>query len=386
MRKVVISANGPCSIQDPAPTEGNIKDLSNGTISLLGGDTKTLYLTESQFDHVIGQLERLSATRIKQVVGGVVQANTMPLATWTTDRYPGGRSRVHLMQGTLSAGSGATLALFGENLVPGVQATLAIGGLTLTAVKKGRVGNQIQAQINPASGAGSVVTKLLGDGAVQVIVTPAAASPGVAAVVSQINGDSLASVYVTASGTGTVKVPALGQLLSLSGGGGAAVAWADLASAVAGSYLRVEALRPGNVGNAINVKLLAASGAGSVATTGNAIVVTPAAASNTLTAIAAQINADASAKLLVKATVLGTGASAGKAVAVTYLAGGTGETPVVKLGGVVVNITKWTDIEIDIVATSAMLAAGGVVAAEIANVVILSDFGVIQAGSMLVAA
>jgi hypothetical protein len=85
---------------------------------------------------------------------------------------------------------------------------------------------------------------------------------------------------------------------------------------------------PGGDGNAITIQTLAASGAGSVAVTGEAIVVTPAAASDTATAVVAQINANALASGLVVAALAAgsSGASSVGVNAATNLAGGANST------------------------------------------------------------
>lgn len=384
MRKVTVTPNGNAALQDVAPTEGNVKGVS-GSINLTAASGAVSFVcSEKQFDDSVRpQLEALSQKRIPLVVNGVKKAQTQPLLTWSSERVPGGRPRVHLATGTVSHVSATNaLVFFGENLIPGVAASLVIGSgtsaLTLTAVRKGPSGNNLTVAIYPASGAGSVTTTLSGDGVVAIKVVPAAAGPGANAIAAQINADTTAALFVSAAGGGTGTVPARSTFLSLSGGSGAGTAWADIASAVAGSYLRVEAQRPGNDRNLITLTISAPSGGGSVTVSGTDITVVPAAASNTLTAIAAQLNGNASAKALVAASVVGAGASASVVTAKTYLAGGSGETPVVKVGGVVGAVTKWTDIEIDVTLDGTTL-----VASEIANAVLLLDAMVVTGGTFV---
>lgn len=84
----------------------------------------------------------------------------------------------------------------------------------------------------------------------------------------------------------------------------------------------------GSAGARIRIVLAAASGAGSVATLvrpgGYTITTTPAAAGNTATAVAAQVNADAEAYELVRVTAGGTGASAPGTSAGVNLSGAVG--------------------------------------------------------------
>jgi len=108
------------------------------------------------------------------------------------------------------------------------------------------------------------------------------------------------------------------------------------------------ASKAGAPGNKITVAQVLGTGAIGVAVVGNAITVTLAVGGSTLTEVAAAVNAYPAAAALVIATVTGTGSTAAAALAVGYLIGGTGSTVGVKVGGKVCNITKLSDVEINV--------------------------------------
>jgi hypothetical protein len=106
--------------------------------------------------------------------------------------------------------------------------------------------------------------------------------------------------------------------------------WGTASLAIGGSgttQLTFYAVQAGPSGNNITVKINAASGAGTVAVTGSDIVITPAAAANSITAIIAQVAASGPAKALIWGANTGTGIGAGtiSAQAKASLVGGDGQ-------------------------------------------------------------
>lgn len=382
MRKITVTANGQFSIQDVAPTESSVLGTAGGVATFVAGDVKSFVVTESEWNHAVRrQLNALAARRVPVLSSGVLTGKSKPLMTWTQERVPGGRPRLHQLEGTVSVGGAAqTIVLRGENLIPGLAATSIIGKstgkLTLTAARKGWQGNLVSVVIAPDKGAGSVTTVLGDDGTVTVTVVPAAGASTANAIATQLGANALATRFVLASGGGTGAV--LPQTVTLAGGDGAGVAWNWIKSNAAGHFLLLEAIKPGNTGNGSAVSIAAASGGGSVTLTNGVYVVVPAAATNTLTAIAAQINGDAALKLLVKATVIGTGSNTVPVTAATYLAAGSGETPSAAIGGAAADVTVMTDTAMTLAFTGASVTSGGVAANEVAAVTVLTDFGLLS--------
>lgn len=399
-KRITIAANGDLSFQDYLGLQGI---LSGGVAA---GASRVFDVSNEQWNQLRPNFIKLSQKRVELIESGARTGRYQPLMTYSVSNIPGGRPRVHQIEGSISAaGATQTLTVRGENLLQGFQAQVTIkkntaAQIVLQAVRKGPVGNKISVQINKvpsATNAGSVVTTHLPGGGAYIEVTPPDAgtsSTGGQAgdIVSQINSDGEAARYVTAIGVGTGTVGPI-TTVSLSGGDGEGQAFLDMFSAVAGSYLRIEARVPGNGGNAISVKILAATGSGSVTAdaTAKTIIVTPAASAHTLTAVAAQINGDAVAKLMVKATVIGTGSTSFGASLIgwNYLYGGSGDDVVVEVGGMSVRVTSYSDTSFVVAFEGAggspdMLAAAGIVADEQALVTVLSDYGVIQAGQVLV--
>lgn len=393
MRLVTVTPNGNAVIQDTAPVEGNIPGTS-ASVNIYAGIGAVFTCTEKQFDDSVRpQLEFLASQRIRQVSGGALLPNTMPLLTWTSEHVPGGRPRVYDITGgmvpglSLGGASVQDLTLVGLDLIPGLKASTVIGSgtssLTLTAVRKGPSGDLISVQINPPFGSGSVTDTLSGDGKILITVVPAAAGATADDVATQINDDTIAALFVLAVGGGTGKVPAQSIATPLTGGSGAGVAWADIPSAVAGSYLRFEALGPGNSNNLINLTIAVAAGSGSVTVSGTSITVVPATAANTITGVKNQLNAYPAAAALGIATVIGTGASAEAPIGPIYLAGGAGETPVITVGGTPVQALLYTDTSIELAVTVADLTA---IAGDSAQVVLTNDWGLMQGGSVKIVA
>lgn len=401
IKRLSITARGDLAFQDYRGLQG----ILSGAVK--AGETRSYDLTTEQWNGIRPTFTKLSQKRIELIESSLRTGRYQPLLTYVVDQVPGGRPRVHQIEGTISAaGATQTLTLRGESLIQGFQSQVIVkkntaAQITFQATRKGPIGDKVAVKINkvPATtNAGSVTVTRRPHGGALIEVTPpdvgTSASGGQAgAIVSQINAVAEAARFVTAIGAGTGLVGPI-DTVSLTGGDGEGIAHLDLFTLVAGSYLRIEAQVPGNGGNGISIKFLTPSGGGTVVAdaTAKTLIVTPAAAAMTLTAVAAQINGSAIGKTMVKATVIGTGSTAFATAAIgwQYLYGGSGDDVVVKVGGMPVRVTAYSDTAITVAFEGAggapdMLAAAGIAATEQALVTVLSDYGVIQAGQVLVA-
>jgi len=121
---------------------------------------------------------------------------------------------------------------------------------------------------------------------------------------------------------------------------------ASLAVVLGAAQLDLEAVTPGGAGNDISFIVgTPAGGANVVAVVGSQITVTPKAGGDTVANIAAAINADTDALLLVQATV-GAAGNIDAAIAEANLAGGVGDGVSLSLGGTACSITALTDTQI----------------------------------------
>lgn len=121
---------------------------------------------------------------------------------------------------------------------------------------------------------------------------------------------------------------------------------ASLAVVLGAAQLDLEAVTPGGAGNDISFVVATPAGVGNViAVVGSQITVTPKAGGDTVANIAAAINADTDALLLVQATV-GAAGNIDAAIAEANLAGGVGDGVSLSLGGTACSITELTDTQI----------------------------------------
>lgn len=389
MRRVTVTANSKCSLQDLRGLDGpNSRFFEDG-------DTKVFDVTETQWPSIRSQLVRLSQDRVAVFDSGVRSTRTKPLLTYTVEQVPGGRQRVYHLTGIIGIGAGdadpAVITVTGENLIPGLLAQLVLkkgttSQLALTAARKGPVGNRVFVQFAAATGAGSVAVTPDELGGALIAVVPAAAGPGAIAIAAQMNGVPECARYVSAVGGGTGTLGPV-DTSRLSGGDGAGVAYLDLRTATAGSYLRLTAKKPGNQGNLITIEVTAPDAGGpSVSVTGRAIKVIPhtTVGDDDLTTIAGLINGYAAAAALVTAAAIGTGTVIlPTPVKPTYLYGGAAEEPTAYVGGASAKVTSFTDTAIGLTAVKADLA-GLLATGDFAKVVLLSDYGLLDAGGQVV--
>jgi len=395
-KRITIQANGDLTFQDYRGLQG----ILSGSVPADG--TKSFDLTNEQWNAVRPVFVKLSQHRVELIEGGLRTGRYAPLMRYMVDTIPGGRPRVHQIEGTISlAGAAQTLVLRGENLIQGFNAQAVVkknttSQVTLVAARKGPIGDKVSVKINgvpTVTNAGSVTVTRRPHGGALIEVTPpdvgTSATGGRAAdIVAQINAVDEAARFVAALGDGVGLVGPV-DTASLSGGDGAGIALLDVQTAVAGSYLRIESRVPGNGRNSLSVKVLAPGVAG-IVMTDEEFVVTPAAAGAgpQIGAIATQINAHVDARRYVKATAIGTTATPLGVAGTNYLYGGSGDDVEVTIGGASVRVTDYTDTAVTGVVEGAGgnggLGGAGLLVGEQALVAILSDYGVIQAGQLIV--
>lgn len=109
--------------------------------------------------------------------------------------------------------------------------------------------------------------------------------------------------------------------------------------------MTLEAVTPGVAGNAITCEVITPASTLAITVVGSAITVRPASGGSTIAAIAAAINADAAALLLVQATAT-TGGTLNEAVADQNLAGGAGPGVSLKIGSTACEISECTATQI----------------------------------------
>jgi hypothetical protein len=380
-RRVTVVALGNCGVQNYSGDQPSNPDTPFTSVSFRAGNTYQFDLSESQWDAVRRDLVKLSQMRMTYVENGVSTSRTQPIMTYSVDFLPGFRVRINQVEGSpISLAAPANVTLRGVGLIAGTQAGLTINpgttsSLALTATRKGPQGNKVVVAIKAASGAGSVTTTFGLDGAVTVTVVPAAAGDNANAIAAQINANVTAALFVTAVGGGVGLVRPI-EPLRLTGGDGAGVAFVDLFYGATGR-LRLEAVKPGNEQNLITITFNTPAGLGSVVVSGNNITVTPAAAGAAIATVATQINTDPAASALVTASATGAGnvVATGK----TYLANGSGETPVVTIGGAATTVVSHSDTALVLSTTNGALVAAGVAAGEIAMINVLTNYGNVQA-------
>lgn len=109
--------------------------------------------------------------------------------------------------------------------------------------------------------------------------------------------------------------------------------------------LDLEAVTPGSAGNDISIELVAPSSTLAVTVTGSKISIRPASGGSTVAAIAAAINGDSDALLLVQASE-GVAGTFNAAVAEANLSGGEGPGVTLSINGVYASISALSDTEI----------------------------------------
>lgn len=417
--RITLTANGIITVQDFLAIQPLVPHLQFISQGAKFGQTVTFDVPSTVWDTIRRTISDLAQRRIPAVDTLGVPLNTgktMPLLTYQAEMIPGDRPRFHRMETPDNGGGAVSISLggssqrvlcFGENLIPGLQAqtkiqkfvaqpTYAYPGtqafpdpvdaLLLKAVRKGPEGNLVNVVINAAASSSSVLTQILGDGNILITVTPVTGSSTSTAIAALINGNTLASSFLSATdlASGTVLGPTaspiyaigpsnsnLNQPVRLTGGDGGGLAHLDIPStgytglSSGTGFLRLTATKAGNDQNAIAFILNVSQGGNSVAVSGTTITVNRTEALPTMANVNTAINGNASAAALVASSVIGSAGTLG-AQAKTWLYGGAGETPIAKVGGASASVTAHSDTEIDLAVTgAAVVTAGGVATDEL---------------------
>ena len=390
MRKLTITANTPLSLNDWLGTE--VFTLGGSPFVSLNFDTagemKSCVLSETQWDRVRPMLESLSARGVR--VSDAYGVRYRPMISYVAERMPGQRPHLTNLRNTVASVSVAgidlsnatnTLVLKGRNLVPGIAAIGEVvggGRLRITAQRKGPAGNRITVNIKAptASAISSTVTVSITEYGqdITINVTPISSAVTATAIAAHLNSGAVAAnfyVGATVRTSGSIATP---QSVTLAGGEGAGVAYHNFVNS-AGEALLIESAKPGNQGNLIPVKFIASSVGGSVAyaSDGETILIAPVTASNTVTAVVAQINADSFAKGKIYAT--GTGSASPGVTSAVFLHGGAGEDAVLKVGGVTATILAHSDSSITAVVDGTAINS---VSTDTLPITLLTDFGVVS--------
>lgn len=381
MKRITVTAYGDCNIQDV----DNLEAYAPGNTFSIGfkvGDVKSFAVSERAFDtRIRPQLIALSQMRIQANDGLLPPNRTRPAISYTVEDLPGQRPRLtQVNAASLSVGAPAPLVLTGVNLIPGLKAVASVGSgtglLTLTHARKGPLGNRTRVIVSPGAAGTSVTTSVSDQGDVTITVVPTVAQQA-NLIAAQINGDPLAALFVAATSGGTGKVNP--QMILLTGGddGGTALRYIPTVLPQT-SYLIVEAKKPGNDGNLIAVRVLAA-GVAAVVVSGSLITVTPAIGAIDVVSIAAQINGSVPAAALVVATAVGASNISPATFGYQYLYGGAGEPASATIGGAPAALSAHTDIAMTLTATAPDLLAAGVLASEHAVINVLTGYQRLQA-------
>lgn len=386
MLRVTVTPYGSFSVGDYVGNEPYKLDHQFVSMSYAAGDPPSWFeCTRQQYDSGIRKaLEKLSGLRVKIPAS----RQTKPLMVYSVIESPEQVSRFHQVEGgALSLGGGAqTITLRGQNLIAGRKATAVIGSgtgaLTFTAARKGPVGERVTVNILRAGSPSVAIVRGTDDAGqpyVTVNVTPATgAGLQASAIAAQFSGAVTKYVTAAAGGSGLVK-PASGIQLSLGGlHGGAGVAFIDIPTVQARTVLRVEAFRPGSLGNGWSVRINAASGGGSVTVdrTARTVVLVPAtgAGNTNASVLRDQLNASAGFAKDLTASVIGTDGDAVPVLTQSYLYGGSDNEPTAQIGGVDADVIGYDDTMVQVRITGSALSGGGAAAGEAAVInLVLGD-------------
>jgi hypothetical protein len=436
--RITLTSNGVVTVQDFLGLQAYLPEALFTSQGAKFGSTVVFDVPSTAWDNVRRVLSNLAQRRIPALDSLGVPLGTgknMPLLTYQAEEIPGDRPRIHRVEtpdnggGVVSVslgGAAQRILLFGENLISGLQAQTVlqrvsaqpiyaypgtqsfpdpVNGLLVKSVRKGPEGNLISLIILAAAASSSVLTRILGDGSVEVTVTPLAGSSTSTAIAALVNGNTLASVFLSLTdlvpGTpiGPTASPQYGigpslsnlnKALFLEGGDGGGLAHLDIPSvgytgfSSGTGFLRITAVKAGNDQNLIAVILNTSQGSNSVSVSGTTITVNRTEANPTMANVNTAINGNASAAALVASSVIGSaGTLAG--FAKTWLYGGAGETPVAKVAGAAASVTAHSDTEIDLSVTGAAVTAAGALATDDALIQIQHNYKLLAARIAVIA-
>jgi hypothetical protein len=145
--------------------------------------------------------------------------------------------------------------------------------------------------------------------------------------------------YSTGSGATDVVATGTGLL------GGQVKATLEMPNVAGDAQVDFEAVAPGGPGNNISVDIVTPTGSLTITVTVNKIEIQPASGGSTASAIAAAVNGDSDAKLLVQASE-GVGGTINEAIAEQNLAGGEGPGVSLALDGTAMDLSEVTDTQL----------------------------------------
>jgi len=140
----------------------------------------------------------------------------------------------------------------------------------------------------------------------------------------------------------------------------------NIANVAADAQVDFEAVNPGAPGNAISVEFITPASTLAVTVAASKISIRPASGGSTAAAIAAAVNGDASAKLLVQATE-GVAGTVNEAIAEQWLAGGIGSGVSLTMNGTACVLTEVLDAQLTFDVPSGISAASRLVPLEFRN-------------------
>lgn len=164
------------------------------------------------------------------------------------------------------------------------------------------------------------------------------------------------------TGGGGTDVVATGTALK----GGQVAATLRVTNVAANARLDIAAVIPGAPSNDISVEIITPSSTLAVTVVSSKITVRPAAGGSTVAAIVAAINADATAKYMVEASV-GVAGTINEAIAEQHLSGGVGPGVSLTLNGTACALTAISDTSMTFDIPSGISAASRIVPLEFRN-------------------
>lgn len=405
MYELTITALGNIALQDELGLESLAPEAQFRGVGVGAGVTTIVRMTGATWDRVRPRLRALTQRRtpVLDANGAIVPGATQPACVYSMTEVPGRNPRINQIEATaeLDLVTNSVLTLRGTNLLAGIKSKLDIyrqegapikvvqtGLPTFNAPVKimsvvanavGPIGDLIGLRIEPASGAGSVATRMYADGRFEITVVPAAASDTATAIAAQIAGNSMAASLVTATAiVGAAKVPptteannfmqppqvrrATHQYLKGGDGGGLAILDVPVVEGVMTNRLRLTAQKAGNISNQIALVLRMSQGGNTVTVSGKTITVNRTGSTETIGNIVSAINGNATAAALVLASAVGSGSLG--ALNLRYLYGGAAEEPVATVGGAPAVVTGHTDSVMVLSVLAADLVTAGAVAEE----------------------
>lgn len=221
LRITATVGNRPCTIQDPRPPQGFVKNFTPDAV-------ESIDMQWDQFERLCPQLNALVAA---DFLTYIIATTDGPAATEQADS-PGNPSLDYAEPGVITAASMALVITGNKLLAEQVQASATVdsddtptGSVLLEAVNPGGQGNLIDVEVIDSAGGGLTVATAVVDGRT-VITIDLGGSAGetcttVAAIVNNPASDTYGLVQATVVGVGGTGITAIMALVPLTGGVGA---------------------------------------------------------------------------------------------------------------------------------------------------------------------